>query len=134
MGYDVHITRKESWSDEDTKNEITLAEWTNYVSGDPEMKHEGVAETITGAEEEVSYASEGLAVWIKYSQDGINGNQAWFDFREGNISVKNPDAEIRNKMIDIAIALKAKVQGDDDEIYDTRETPKAKRPWWQIWS
>ena len=60
---------------------------------------------------------KGLSVWIKYSGDGLKGNHAWFDYREGNIVVKNPDDEIVNKMLDIAERLDAKVQGDDGEIY-----------------
>ena len=134
MGYDIHITRKESWSDEDPKNEITLEEWNNYVSGDSEMRRDDSAESITLSGETVLNVNDGLAVWTRYSQHGINDNYAWFDFRQGKITVKNPDAEIRNKMIDIAIALKAKVQGDDDEIYSTKETITGKRPWWQFWN
>ncbi|NYH26059.1 hypothetical protein GGD40_005630 [Paraburkholderia bryophila] len=42
---------------------------------------------------------------------------AWFDFRAGNVVVKNPDTAILLKMWLIAQKLGARVQGDDCEIY-----------------
>jgi len=41
---------------------------------------------------------------------------AWFDHRQGQIIVKNPDDEILEKMYLIAKALHARVQSDDGEI------------------
>ena len=43
---------------------------------------------------------------------------AWFWLAEGNIVVKNPDNEILRKMWALAQNLDARVQGDDDELYD----------------
>ena len=45
------------------------------------------------------------------------GNKALFDHTEGRITVKNPDAEIIDKMRRIASALDARVVGDDGEEY-----------------
>jgi hypothetical protein len=42
----------------------------------------------------------------------------WFDFRQGNVVVKNPDTEVLRKMWSLAQALSANVQGDDGEGYD----------------
>lgn len=121
MGYDIHITRKESWFDEDESNEIMLIEWIGYVKSDAEMRLEGFAEAKTDSGDQVLYENSGLAVWTAYSKNGVGGNYAWFDLRSGNVTVKNADREIKNKMIEIAGQLKAKVQGDDGEISDTKE-------------
>lgn len=61
--------------------------------------------------------SEWLAVWTLYSGSTANENMAWFDFRSGNVVVKNPDVAILSKMWKIAQKLGARVQGDDGEIY-----------------
>ncbi|WP_157197703.1 MULTISPECIES: hypothetical protein [Methylomonas] len=37
MGYEVHITRKAEWFEEEGP-EITIEEWKNYVVSDPEMR------------------------------------------------------------------------------------------------
>ncbi len=42
MGYDVHITRKAEWSDDESA--ITLGEWLSVVDADPEMRLDGFAE------------------------------------------------------------------------------------------
>jgi hypothetical protein len=41
----------------------------------------------------------------------------WLDWREGSVETKNPDEAILSKMLQIAAVLKAKVQGDDGEVY-----------------
>lgn len=115
MGYNIHITRKKHWSDQDGP-EISLQEWTDYVKSDPEMRLEGFAQfnnPRTG--ETIRLEGPGLAVWTAHSgKPGIR----WFDCRHGHIAVKNPDPEVFAKMWHIAHALSAKVQGDDGEIYD----------------
>jgi hypothetical protein len=86
--------------------------------------------------------SPGLAVWTRYSGDGIDGNHAWFQWRNGEIAVKNPDVEILRKMHAISQFFTAELQGDDGELYDSEGkilnsdavngTPKRK-PWWRFW-
>lgn len=115
-GYDVHITRRKDWSDEKGPV-ITLAEWKTLVSSDPDMRLDGFAEITIDADQKLRMESEGLAVWIKYSRHGEKGNMAWFLWSRGNITVKNPDEEIRGKMFRLAKKLKAKVQGDEGELY-----------------
>ena len=138
MGYNLHITRKENWFDEDDSNEIKLTEWIDYVKSDNEMRLDNQASATTDDGDDVTYTNKGLAVWTSYSQSGLDDNYAWLDLRAGNVTVKNPDDEIKNKMIDIADRLNAKVQGDDGEIYDTKiftpdkQETKDKRPWWKI--
>jgi hypothetical protein len=117
MGYDVHITRAENWTDSEARS-ITFAEWIAYVDSDPEMRLGGAAEAMAATGETLRYENEGIAVWTAYSGHGTDGNMAWFDYRDGCIVVKNPDEEIRRKMYSIASALGALVQGDEGELYD----------------
>ena len=83
--------------------------------------------------EKLRLDNEGLSVWLKYSGNGVKGNFAWFAFQHGNIVVKYPDQEIINKMIDIAGAMNAKVIGDDEELYDKKQSlNKAGKHWVEI--
>ena len=104
MGYDLFITRAESWS-ENKGREITSEEWLKLVKDDPELKLAG-------------YNGPYFALWegpSKYPE-------AWLDWSRGNIYSKNPDKAIVAKMIQIAESLGARVQGQDEEVYlDTSE-------------
>jgi len=144
MGYDIHITRQENWYDDDTSKTISLTEWKKYLESDLEMRLDNFAEAILQNGDKIRLENEGLAVWTKYSGDKIDSNHAWFDFRSGNITVKNPDEEIMRKMLSIAEKLNAKMQGDEGEIYDLAEIKKVsstlnafnnkiKKPWWKLW-
>jgi hypothetical protein len=115
VGYDLHITRADHWVEGESAP-IEINEWLTYVIGDSEMRLDNVAE----AEVEDGFLQmqkTGIAVWIAYSGHGRNGNKAWFDYRDGNVVVKNPDKEIIGKMRKIAMAMKARVMGDDGETY-----------------
>ncbi len=142
MGYDVHITRKENWFDEEGPS-ISLEEWISLVGADPGMLLEGFAEAATPSGEKIRVESEGLSVWTAYSGHGKDGNMAWFDLRAGCVVVKNPDEEILKKMYEIARRLGAKVQGDDGEVYGSdgnlddfplnRDPAGPRKPWWKFW-
>lgn len=144
MGYEVHITRKEHWSDQVGAG-IALEEWLRYVSEDEGMIAEGFAEATTADGESVRVENAGTAVWTAYSGHGVGGNKAWFCHIEDRISVNNPDAEILKKMRRIATALGAQVQGDDGEHYDVDGRPLGaeatmpksgmphRKPWWRFW-
>ena len=109
MGYDVHITRADEWTESETAP-IELDEWLAYVRSDPEMRLDGAASAALGSGETLTYENEGLAVWTAYSQHERDGNLAWFDHRGGEIVVKNPDEEILDKLRRIAKALRARVR------------------------
>ena len=96
MGYDRHITRKASWSDEDGPT-ISPDEWLRVLDIDPELSRATDAgdDPLAGA-------------W--------NG-QTLFWFRDGEVCCKNPDEPIIRKMVEIARRLGATVQGDDGESY-----------------
>lgn len=102
MGYDLHITRKDCWAEEEDSRSITLPEWQAYVAGDPEV--------IADPEN----PNEDNYVYIRAA-----GNwPLWFNPRLGNIYTKNPEQDVIDKMVKIAQTLNARVQGDDQEFYD----------------
>ncbi|MGB3007882.1 MAG: hypothetical protein WBC06_15315 [Chitinophagaceae bacterium] len=148
MGYELHITRKANWFDEDDSRQISFDEWTQILVDDKEMRLDGFAEVATTNGDTIKVESEGLSIWTKYSGNGLNGNYAWFDYSLGRIVCKNPDDEIISKMLDIAKRLNAKVQGDEGEIYERSDDNKIsyrhiiennnkqtdnKKPWWKFW-
>jgi hypothetical protein len=138
MGYDVHITRRHDWSDPKGA-EISLEEWLAFVAADPEMRLDGRAETRLQDGSVFRTEQQGLSVWTAYSLHDDSGNMAWFLYRKGYVTVRNPDEEIIRKMWSIAQALSAKVQGDDSEVYDSSarashpDTDFAGKPWWRFW-
>ena len=104
MGYDLHITRKANWSD-DEGDSITPEEWLAILDSDAELSRA----TDTG-DDTLAGAWKGDSLF-------------WFD--NGEITCKNPDEPIIRKMVQIAQRLGANVQGDDGERYpDSLETPK----------
>jgi hypothetical protein len=140
MGYEVHITRKAEWSDDDGPT-ISLAEWLAYVSSDPEMRADGYAEART-PDGVLRLDGQGIAVWTGYPGHHEDGNMAWFCHCEDRITVKNPDEAILVKMHAIASKLHAKVQGDDGEQYgpdgrleevDSPSGAHREKPWWRFW-
>ena len=98
MGYDLHITRRPEWSDDDGP-EITLEEWLAYVNSDEELWLD---------------ADNGLTgfLWTGRPQEPW---PLWWD--RGEIYAKNPDEFTIRKLAAIAEQLNAKVQGDDGEVY-----------------
>lgn len=117
MGYDVHITRADDWT-ESASVPISLEDWLAVVDRDPELRLERTASATTAEREIVSFESPGLSVWTGWSRHGAGGSFAWIDHSDGEIVVKNPDEEVLRKMHQIARALGARVQGDDGEEYD----------------
>lgn len=149
MGYEVHITRKTSWFDDDGPV-ISLDDWLAYLASDAEMRLDGYAEARTSAGAVLRMEEPGIAVWTAYSGHEVDGNMAWFCHFGDRISVKNPDEEILAKMYRIASSLGAKVQGDEGELYgpegtseqkeaqvepevESSLTAARKKPWWKIW-
>ena len=137
MGYDLHITRKKFWADEDGAT-ITPEEWLTVVRDDPELRFAG--------EEHSPY----FALWSGPS----SYPEPWIDYFEGGLYSKNPDGPLINKMTRIATTLAAQVQGDEGEVYpleadyrnygvsqgeeipsssDKRFARKAGKQWWQFW-
>jgi hypothetical protein len=102
MGYDLHITRKEDWSDEDGPT-ISEAEWRCVIEEDPELQLD-TETSCTMSDGEYVYAA-----W--------NGEPGALGYYNGEITTKNPEQPLIRKMVSIARRLNATVQGDDGEIY-----------------
>ena len=100
MGYDIHITRAEHWANNESL-QITINEWLALVQSDSEL--------ISAPEN-----GQGFVVW----RGATKYPETWFDLLDGNIVTKNPDRATLRKMLGIAVALNAQVQGDDGELYD----------------
>ena len=99
MSYDLHITRKEFWADEEGAV-ITVEEWMNYLAGDPQLRPLPNVENYK----------------VTFNINSISP-EAWLEWDEGEIRTTGADEWIIAKMILIATALDAKVQGDEGEIY-----------------
>jgi hypothetical protein len=123
MGYDIHITRAEEWSESEA-NPITLDEWRAYVASDPEMRIDGFAETKTLDGTVLRLEGEGLTVWTAWPGEAED-DHAWLECRLGRITVKNPDPLVLAKMCAIADRLGARVQGDEGEYYPESLDPEA---------
>jgi hypothetical protein len=110
MGYDLHITRRKDWST--TGNDISADEWLAYVEKDPELS---------------LWPTNGPHM-VRWSGGGKHP-ELCLDWFQGNIYAKNPEPALIDKMIQIADALGAKVQGDDAEIYrNGQDTPIYPQP------
>ena len=99
MGYELHITRRDDWADDDGPS-ITLEEWVKYVASDPEMKADAENPTPDNAIY-LGPTEEWPFWWVK----------------RGEIQTKNSTPEVIAKMVAIARSLGARVQGDDGEVY-----------------
>jgi len=115
MSYDIHITRKNHWAD-DNDSVITGSEWKELADNDPEIEITGVAEAKTAdGKTTIRMEKELLGQWKKSPDDA----PIYFVYsdKEGGLLVSDPDKDAINKMKEIAIRLNAKVQGDDGEVY-----------------
>ncbi len=127
MGYDVHITRKKDWFDQDGAR-ISEDDWRAYVASDSEMVISGVAEHTNPQGETIRLTHPLLTEWRRHS----SGSTVWFSYFEGSLVVKNPDDECLAKMRQVAAKLQARVQGDEGEFYDepaASQKAGAKKSW-----
>jgi hypothetical protein len=99
MGAELHITRAESWWDNDDC-QITADEWLNYVASDPELELDPDGGAL-------------CALWSGPSEY----KPRRLDWSQGNISAKWPVTPLYLKMLTVAAALGAKVLDEDDRIY-----------------
>jgi len=114
MSYELRITRQNCWLDKDEAKKIGEDEWRVVVEADPQMKLEGAATLVAPSGDELVYANPHLAVWLGHP----NGQEVAFDFRRGNVVVKNLDGPTQMKMRELALLLKGRVQGEEGEFYE----------------
>ncbi|MFI1400976.1 hypothetical protein [Streptomyces sp. NPDC020681] len=108
MGYDIHITRREIWWDQEGP-EITAAEWAAVVEADPELEMVPAAPGWDGP-------TQWTAQMVTHPREERLGTA--LHWNSGEISAKNPTDLLIGKMRHIAGTLNARVQGDDGEHYD----------------
>src|SRR6476646_7073652 len=101
MGYELHITRRDNWSDH-SGAAITEAEWRELIDRDPELTLDAQTRCTMSDGQYVFAAWKGRA--------GALGLYA------GEITAKDPDQALITKMVQVARKLGAKVQGDDGEV------------------
>jgi hypothetical protein len=104
MGYDLHIVRTEDWT-ERAHNPIRSDEWLAYLENDKDLKLLGV---------------NGPYFAVFFDASDVDPG-SWLDWADGEIFSKYPGLRMVRKMIAIAATLRAKVQGDDGEIYTETE-------------
>jgi hypothetical protein len=100
LGYDLHISRKPFWADEDGPA-ISLEEWLACAAEDPELRPD--AENPSKKNWVVTLPEGSWPLWWELS---------------GELLTKNPDPPAIAKMVRLASLLAARVQGDDGEVYD----------------
>lgn len=115
MGYDLHITRAEHWSD-NTGAEITAEEWLAVVHADPELR---LAPEV------------GMGPYFVRWTGPSTLPDPWLDRFAGNVDTKNPDPALIGKMVRLAERLGARVQGDEGELY-TDAKPSGDAPAAQV--
>lgn len=141
MSYDLHITRREVWSDT-FGSEITLQDWLDYLSIDQslqkDVRFESSRDTGTSTESDELTT----VLWSEWPSRG-DGDEARLSLLNGNICATDADADLRQKMFVMAHVLGAKLQGEKGETYNSigepekllkrdKATKDAKRPWWRF--
>jgi hypothetical protein len=102
VGYDLHITRADDWTDN---------------AGSPIPKDEWIA--VATADEDLFPMPENGDTF--FALGDRQDPHAWFDWFDGDVFTKNPDRPTSTKMLDLATRLDARVQGDDGELYESPE-------------
>lgn len=98
-GYDLHVTRKDHWAS-DVGPKISFEEWVEYVRTDRQLMRDSENSEFDFI---VTLPNETFPLW--------------YNTRTGEIFTKNPSEKAVRKLIEIAEKLKAKVQGDEGELY-----------------
>lgn len=109
MGYELHITRRDDWWDEEG-SEISRQEWQSVVAADPDLVMQPIPDGWPG-----DAFSSALMTTRSERGDGIEA----LHWDQGLVSAKHPSNVLIAKMCELARLLEARVQGDDGEYYDS---------------
>jgi len=110
MGYDLHIVRTREWSDA-YKKPIPKWEIDELIRSDKELSWSKT--------DYLDMRDEGSGRVVRYWMVEWNKGSTFWWYRD-QIQHKNPDKREQIKMIQMAVALKAMVVGDDGERYELR--------------
>jgi hypothetical protein len=102
MGYDLHITRAEDWTDADDAP-ILRDEWRTLALDDSEL---------------FAMPENGDVFFAFGDRDNPTG---WFDWSDGTVFTTGPDRATLEKMLGLAEQLGARVQGDEGEEYTSAD-------------
>jgi hypothetical protein len=100
MSYAVHITRATTWP-ASAQTPITLAEWRSVIDADP---------TLEPDDDDTAAAS-----WNGHLEPEDRPEFFWVG---GRIVIQRPDVHAVGKAVELARVLRARVIGDDGEVYD----------------
>jgi hypothetical protein len=103
MSIYVYITRRADPADE-AGPEITAEEWERCVDAEADFR--------APREEELDWLGDHARMWTGYKVPVA------FDWGDGYIEVKNPDAEIITRMKSLAGRLRATVFSETGELFD----------------
>jgi hypothetical protein len=119
MGYDLHITKAEDWT-EASAQPISTNELTQLIASDPDLVV-STADYYDRTAEEGDTERIHAILWTAHPEEV----SLWF--QDGEITAKNPDDLTIVKMLEIAERLHARVLGDDGEAYELTSSP----PGWE---
>lgn len=142
MSYEVHITRKEDWSDQEGPV-ITRDDWVSYIAIDKSLELDGdraakVDPRVASGAKDPTHTR-----WKDWPGRADGEREAWMWLENGNVVVSDADAAFRRKLFLIADSLGARLVGDDGETYNSVGEPEKgrqrlaadgrRRPWWKFW-
>ena len=135
MGYELNIKRGEE------SQKISKEEWSQYIKTDSQFEPIEEFSTELNEGETLTVSTPNAGLW-KFDKGEVP-----FTFYEeyGEVTVKNPDNCIIEKMISIANELNAVVEGEEGERYDKNylkdpfsnlsdnNSSSGEKKWWQFW-
>jgi len=107
MGYNIRIIRGPDWFD-NPAHQISKSEWLDHICSDAELSIQ-----------EAGGDHESVTVLLPRGPLDAEGTP-WLRWARGVINTKGPDKPTLLKMLQIAEALDAFVEGDDRERYFAR--------------
>ncbi|MGB0869632.1 MAG: hypothetical protein ACPGSD_08535 [Flavobacteriales bacterium] len=135
MGYELNIKREEE------SLKISKEEWNQYIKLDSQFESIEEFSAILNVGESLTVSTPNAGIWKS------DKGEVPFTFYEeyGEITVKNPENWIIEKMISIANELDAVVVGEEGERYDENyfkdpfsnpfhnKYSNGNKKWWQFW-
>ena len=107
MGYELQITRAEDWT-RSQEQPIEKEEWLALIRSDPEFQ-------LNPRFDHISNWRQGG--WVLSGEDEGELTAVLFRWQKGCLRVEVTDRPTLKKMLELALKLGARVQGEDGEIY-----------------